>query len=560
MRNIFKTKRKNQFVEPYEIFLDAKNLPKFDTQQFEGRIEHTIPKFSVKLVGFFALTMFTFFSLRLGVLQIAHGSTYMQQSKNNSLDAEPLFADRGIIFDRNNVELAWNDKNIEGEPFARRSYIGDSGFGHLLGYVSYPTRDSAGFYWRSEFIGKDGVEKMYDSLLRGTNGKRIIERDVSGTVTSENITNAPRPGDNITLTIDARVQKEFYTELARVAEGGNYGGAAAAMMDIHTGELIAITSFPEYSPDVLSLGDDREVITGYIEDAKKPFLNRAVAALLAPGSTLKPFMGIAALSEGVIGEYTKILSQNSISIPNPYNPDKPSIFRDFAPNNGWVDLRNALKVSSNIYFYEVGGGYRDQKGIGIANIEKYARDFGLGDLTAIDLPGEKAGVIPSPEWKEKNFPGDPWRIGDTYHTVIGQYGFQVTPIELLRAISAIANGGTLVTPHVYRDGTFSKSELQIDPHNFEVVREGMHLVATVGTARSMASLPFSLGIKTGTAEVGIKKTAINSWMVGFFPYEAPRYAFVIMLERGPADVETNTRAVALTTFQKLYTQAPEYFK
>ena len=157
---------------------------------------------------------------------------------------------------------------------------------------------------------------------------------------------------------------------------------------------------------------------------------------------------MGALTEGVIDPYKKILSTGSISIPNPYFPDQKTVFKDWKAH-GWTDMREAIAVSSDVYFYEIGGGFESQKGLGIVNIEKYAQLFGIGQKTGIDLPDEKGGIIPGPEWKIKNFKGEPWRIGDTYNTVIGQYGFQVTPLEMVRAISAIANYGTLVTPALY---------------------------------------------------------------------------------------------------------------
>lgn len=559
MKSIFRKKR-NIFVEPDEIFLDSTNLPQFDTQQFEGRIEHPIPKINIKLVGIITFIIFISFGIKLSALQISQGEKFLEQSRNNSLDHEPLFADRGIIYDRNGTELAWNEKSSIDQPFSIRKYISEGGFGHLLGYVSYPTKDKTGYYWQSEFIGKDGIEKVYDDTLHGQNGVRIIEKDVAGNVLSHNIVNNPLQGNNVTLTVDSRIQSTFNKELQKVIDSGGYSGGSALMMDVRNGEILMMTSYPEYKPEILSLGDDSKTISGYFTDSRKPFINRALQGLYSPGSIVKPFMAIAALTEGVVDENTQILSRGSISIPNPYNPKLSSVFKDLADDNGWVDIRNALKVSSNIYFYEVGGGYKNQRGIGIGNIEKYARSFGIGEKTGINFPGEKEGVIPSPQWKKKYFPGDPWRIGDTYHTVIGQYGFQVTPIQMLRAVSSIANGGTLYTPHFLESEPGNPVKLPYDEHYFKVVQEGMHLVATVGTAHTLSQLPFSLGAKTGTAEVGVLKNKINSWMMGFFPYENPKYAFVINLERGPSDVGVNVRSVAINSFTYLYSIMPEFFQ
>jgi penicillin-binding protein 2 len=228
--------------------------------------------------------------------------------------------------------------------------------------------------------------------------------------------------------------------------------------------------------------------------------------------------------------------------------------------HGWVDMRRALAVSSNVYFYTIGGGYGDQKGLGIGRIEQYTKMFGLGDVTGINMQGEAKGNIPSPEWKEKVFNGDDWRIGDTYNTSIGQYGFQVTPIEMARAVAALANSGTLVTPSITEPvdpATFQK--LSFQEEDMQVVREGMRMVVTEASGQLLNSLPFSVAAKTGTAQVGIQKRYVNAWMVGFFPYEEPRYAFVFLMEHGPGgEAVVGASRAALPFFTQLAENMPEY--
>jgi penicillin-binding protein 2 len=171
-------------------------------------------------------------------------------------------------------------------------------------------------------------------------------------------------------------------------------------MDIKTGELLALASYPEYNPTTLSLGQDKKTINGYFSDKRKVFLNRAVSGLYTPGSIVKPFIAYGALAEDVISPFKQIFSNGSISIPNPYFPDKKSTFKDHG-SFGYVDMERALAVSSDVYFYEIGGGYQDQKALGIVNIDKYARMFGIAEKTGVDLGGEKVGIIPTPEWKAK---------------------------------------------------------------------------------------------------------------------------------------------------------------
>lgn len=245
-------------------------------------------------------------------------------------------------------------------------------------------------------------------------------------------------------------------------------------------------------------------------------------------------IAISALNEGIITPEKQILSTGSISIQNPYYPELKSIFRDWNAH-GWVDMRRAIAVSSDVYFYAVGGGFEGQKGLGIANIEKYSRLFGLGGTTGIDLTDEKSGTIPSPEWKAKVFKDEPWRLGDTYHTSIGQYGFQVTVVQAARVAASIANGGTLVTPHVIRDSEkkFSKSMIPIPIEYFKVAGEGMRQAVSSGSVVGLNVPYVTVAGKTGTAEIDSAKKYVNSWVVGFFPYEKPRYAFAVVMEHGP---------------------------
>lgn len=560
---LFRKKIRRSFneVAPDEIFLDAKNIPKFDTQQFEGRIEKPIPKSAITILGGFFVLILCVYAWKAGALSLVHGEDFLKESRDNSLGHEPIFAERGIVYDRTGERLAWNAPAREGEPFSRREYK-EPGFSHLLGYVSYPAKDKQGFYWQSEFIGKAGVEKLANTELSGINGTRLIERDVHGEVYNRNLITRPTPGTNIELTIDARVQAAFFNRLKSVAEAGGYSGGAAAVMDVSNGELLALTSYPEYDSSILSEGDDTLAISGYFKDSRSVFVNRVISGLYAPGSIVKPFMATAALTEGVVTPETKILSNTQIVIPNPFSPSNPSIFRDYRPNNGWVDVRNALKVSSNIYFYNVIGGYQNQKGIGIEKAAEYLRKFGIAEKTGIDLEGEKAGTIPTPSWKASVFPKEPWRIGDTYNTAIGQYSFQVTPIQMVRAVAAIANNGTLVTPHIRKDGKVQTAPLPIESTYLPVIREGMRLVATSGTAASMGTLPFPVAVKTGTAEVlvGGQYNRVNSWMIGFFPYESPRYAFVVMLERGPAGAEATVRSVGHDALLEMSEKTPEYVR
>jgi len=560
--NIFKKNKfgkKNSFVEPDEIFLDSTNLGNFDRQQFEGRIERPISKQIIWMISGFFLLCTLIFSGRLIHLQIVKGESYYQRSENNTLEGTTLFADRGIIYDRNKEELAWNKKE-EGLDFSIRSYK-NPGFSHILGYVKYPNKDNAGNYWQSEFEGLDGLEKQYNNIIKGENGSKITETDALGNIHSENIVNAPKRGDDLNTTIDSRLQGTLFNIIEKTAKDYSFAGGAGIILDIQNGEILTSTSFPEYSSEILSQGKDKEIIQGYMADKRKVFLDRTISGLYTPGSVVKPILALGALVENIIDPLKEILSTGSISIPNPYFPDQPTIFKDWRAN-GWTNMEEAIAVSSDIYFYAIGGGYQDQKGLGVLNIEKYAKLFGIGEKTGIDLPDETQGVIPNPEWKLKNFNGDPWRIGNTYHTAIGQYGFQATPMEMTRATSAIANSGTLITPHFILGDKEKENKtrvIDIQDEYFNIVKEGMRQAVTYGTAASLNVPYVKVAAKTGTAQLGITRNRVNSWVVGFFPYENPKYAFTIMMESGPTTNSVNASSVMRQLLDWMYWETPEYF-
>lgn len=554
-----KLKNKSSFVEPDEIFLDSKNIQNFDRQQFEGRIEKPITKKTIASFGVLSLFIIAIFGIQLFNLQIQKGEAYLIRSQNNILQKAIIFNDRGIIYDRNKVELAWNKKG--GASIPVRTYL-SPGFSHLLGYVAYPIQDSSGKYWQNEFTGKDGLEKKYNDELKGENGSKIIETNALGKVYSENIVDSPKPGTNLITTIDGRLQTELFSLIKNLSDSRDFTGGAGIIMDTRNGELLTSTSFPEYNSEILSLGKDKSKINEYLTDKRKVFLDRDISGLYTPGSIVKPFFALGALTEGVIDPYKKILSTGSISIPNPYFPDQKTVFKDWRVN-GWTNMMEAIAVSSDVYFYEIGGGFENQKGLGIDNIEKYAKIFGFGDKTGIDLPDEKIGTIPGIEWKKKNFKDDPWRIGDTYHSAIGQYGFQVTPMEMVRAVGAIANGGKLLTPHLILDDVEKENQVSVldfKKEYFDTVHEGMRDAVTFGTATTLNVPYVQVAVKTGTAQIGVAKNKVNSWVIGFLPYENPKYAFAIMMEAGPNTNSVGASSVMREFLDWMSINTPEYFK
>jgi len=556
-----KKQSKNSLISPEEILLDARNLPSFAPNTLEGKINKPIPPKALRpLILLILLTGCIIFG-RAGQLMVLGNEHYRDLSENNRLGHSLIFAERGIIYDRHGVELAWNVPHIENgeaEVYHERAYASTTGIGHILGYVRMPKRDKSGVLFREGVEGVSGTELSYDNELRGKNGTEIVETDARMEVVSRSLFEEPLPGDALHLTIDMRLQEALNGFIKDLADDIPFKGGAGIVMDVETGEIVAMTSYPEYDPTALIQGD-AEKIERYNSDDRTPYLNRTLAGQYTPGSIVKPFLAAAALNEGIVNPDTSFLSTGSLRLANPYNPGQYSVFTDWKAH-GVVDLRRALAVSSNVYFYYIGGGFGDQKGLGISKIEEYMRMFGFGEKTNIRLEGERTGTIPSPKWKRETFPTDPtWRVGDTYNTSIGQYGFQVTPLQAVRAIAAIANGGRLITPRIESQHMpYSEKTITIPETYLKTVRSGMRDAVLEGTAKGLNVSWVDVAAKTGTAEVGTSKDHVHSWATGFFPYEKPRYAFVVMMEHGPRKNVLGGVYVMWHFLDWLNKNAPEY--
>ena len=527
---------------------------------------------------------------RSGYLQIVKGEDFGEYSQNNRLRLVSVVPERGLVSDRNGEVLAWNDPAfylvldkgvfvnsdfdlslekfliftgkenpreiiekgvLDGkdlvvgiyydweeineifrqwsylplriESVSLRSYKQVAGLAHVLGYTS---NSSNGSY--QDIEGKAGVEKSYNNLLGGEKGVEMIEVDSLNKIKSRGIQKHTTPGENINLTIDYKVQEKLYDIFSTVAEERGFQGGAGVILDVETGDVLAMVGFPEYESLVLSRGGPKELIQKFLEDSQKPFLNRPISGLYTPGSVVKPFVALAALNEGVINPDKQIFSSGSITIPNPYSPGEGSVFNDWKAH-GWVDLKRALAVSSNVYFYSIGGGYEDIGGLGIKKIKEYMEIFGFGEKTGINLEGESESVIPCPELKDGI-----WRIGDTYNASIGQGDFLVTPLQMAQSTALLVNGGYLVEPNILlgKKGGKEKIKIDISEKYLKEVREGMRDAVVSGTASALSSLPVEIGAKTGTAQLGYTKQLVNSWVIGFWPNEKPKFVISVVLEKG----------------------------
>jgi penicillin-binding protein 2 len=543
-------------LTPDEIFLDASNLPDFDRAKLEGRLERPI-------AGASYTSMFVALGILLLALvgqawnlQIKQGTVYAAESARNSLRQTTLFAERGAITDRNGVVLAQNVPDADGE--SKRVYK-TPGFANVLGYVSYPKKDSSGNYYDTDTTGMAGVEAYFNTQLAGENGQRLVEEDALGKSVSQGVVVPAKNGANLTLAIDARAQTAFYTAIQQLSDRVPFAGGSGILMDADTGEIRALVSYPQYDSNVLSDGGPSSVISGYLKDSRQVYLNRPVQGLYTPGSVVKPLEASGALTDKIITPNYTINDTGSISVPNPYDPAHPSVFKDWKAI-GVEDLRTAIAWSSDVYFYTVGGGFGGLKGLGIDRLDFWYRAFGLTSATGIELPGEKTGFVPTPAWKQATY-NEPWRIGDTYHTAIGQYSMQVTPLEEARAIAAVANGGKLIKPTILTGQALSGESLAVNPTDLQVVREGMRKGVTEGTSVGLNDLSFvDLAGKTGTAQLGFHNEFYNAWAVGFWPYDHPKYVYVVVMEHGPSGNSLGGIYAMHQVLTTLHQTAPDYFK
>ncbi|RJP43901.1 penicillin-binding protein 2 [Candidatus Parcubacteria bacterium] len=419
------------------------------------------------------------------------------------------------------------------EGFGRR-YPRGSAFSPILGYTGLPSVEdlsSRPELGTQEFVGKSGVEAFYDEDLRGDPGVVVRRRDAKGEVIDEQERKKSEIGTPLHLTIDAEFQEYFFSRLeSGLRSLGRQIGVGIAL-DPRNGEVLALVNLPGFDNDLMGGPGNLEEKQKILSSSLKPLFNRAVGGFYNPGSTIKPLVAVAALREGVIAPEEEIFSPGYLDVPNPYDPDKPTRFLDWR-YQGEVDVSGAIAQSSNVYFYVMGGGTEDRRGLGIMRLREWWERFGLGKATGIDFPGEAEGFVPSPEWKEKKT-GMPWLLGDTYNVSIGQGDILATPLQILNFVSAIGNGGKLYRPVVNRDRAHPEllADLSYLGSEIKEVQRGMQeaVTAPLGTANLLADLGFSVGAKTGTAQVRAN-TEENAFFVGYAPSDKPQIAILVLVE------------------------------
>ena len=425
-----------------------------------------------------------------------------------------------------------------GESMAQvLGYIGKISASDKATYKSYPL---------TSMVGKDGLEAYYETTLQGQWGRRLIEVDAYGKLKQDLGTLQPQKGNDIITTLDAGLQQELYRSVTkRLEELGVKSGAAIAL-NPKTGEVLALVSLPSFDPNILTKGSPKSIIDNYLTSKSHPLFNRVISGLYPPGSLIKPLMALAALEENIINSLKKIYDEGKIIITSPYNPDEKYIFNDWQAH-GWVDLRRAIAVSCNVYFWTVGGGYGNITGLGLTKIQKYWNLFNLGAKQGIDLYDEVTGVLPSTEWLKNVRPDDPtWKLGDTYNISIGEGGLNLTPLEMVDYISTIANDGILMKPFLVKEIVDNNGNtihdttpsqlltLNVNQNNLKIVQEGMHEVVTEGTATSLNDLPIEIAGKSGSPKfISLGKEQYHAIFGAYAPYDNPQIVLLVLIEKPP---------------------------
>lgn len=436
-----------------------------------------------------------------------------------------------------------------------RQYLDGSLFAHILGYMGrigpemlkqYMSRPDSD-YTQNDLVGYAGLEYVMEAELHGRRGRSFIQVDAYGRKVSDLDYEAPKPGHSLVLTVDRDLQARTEQILREGMLAAKSEAAVAIVMSPRTGEILSMVSLPSYDNNLFAQGRVEEY-AAYSNDPTLPMFNRAIAGQYPPGSTFKIIPATGGLQEGVITTNTTfrcdgIMHLESFGISWPFY----CWIHQYNWGHGNVNVLGALAQSCDVYFYQMTGGYEDFGGLGLDSLVRYSRMYGLGEPTGIELPGEAAGLVPTSEWKRANY-NESWTTGDTYNAAIGQGFVLATPLQMLNALSALANGGTLYRPQLIReivdaDGQVVRPfepqiirQLDVSPEVLATVREGLRQVVEQGTA-PLAKLPgIAVAGKTGTAEFGEANEQgdrpTHAWFIAFAPYENPEVAVLVFVEGG----------------------------
>ena len=412
--------------------------------------------------------------------------------------------------------VSWVSKPI-------RNYLHTESLSHIVGYVGDINQDEITAlynqgYTKNSIVGKTGIEKQYDSLLQGTPGREMSTVDVHGRVISETpVVEPPKMGKNLVLTIDSTIQKLVEETL------GNRVGASVVLKPA-TGEVLAMVSYPFYDSNIFSSDDSATEYSKLLNDKTKPLINRAVQLSYPPASTFKIIMSAAMLQENAFPASKTIECKGKMLYGG-------RVFHCHIhePGHGWLDMKNAMAQSCDVYYWTIGRDY-----LGIEKIASYSREFGLGKSAQIDLPSQVSGLVPTAEWKQKKY-HEKWVGGDTMSCSIGQGYMEATPLQLANMIAMVSNEGIIYKPHILkeiRDPVTNEiieeikptvlTESTIDKEVWKQIQEALRYTVTDGTPQyPMHNKLVQIACKTGTAEVDGYKDSWHSWLVAYAPYDAP---------------------------------------
>jgi penicillin-binding protein 2 len=423
------------------------------------------------------------------------------------------------------------------DPESIRLYPDGTLYAPVIGYTGPVTEEElqklkdAG-YLADDDIGRTGIESVYEQYLRGTYGWREIERDAAQREIKTLALQQPTVGNTVVLTIDDRLQKLLDNELRAGVEQDKFTQAVGVAINPQNGEILAMVSIPGYDNNMFARGITSKELAALNADDRHPLVNKAIGDQYPAGSTFKLVTGLSALQEGTATRDTMVnVSASSFSVSG-------TTFYDWRAH-GPLNFVTGFANSSDIYFYTLAAGSPfapNVRGVGPEAIAKYGKMLGFGSPTGIDLPDEAAGIMPSPEWKLAT-QDEPWTIGNTYQEAIGQGFVAVTPLQLLNAYAAVANGGTLWQPHLLKQVVDSQGKvvaqpqpqmirkLDISQENLRLIRESARRVVTIGHAY-MPNAKLPIAGKTGTAEFGASagkdsagrnKLGFHNWFISFLP-------------------------------------------
>jgi len=450
-----------------------------------------------------------------------------------SIRGRPLFEQFKLKEDVSLVELAHIEARRELFPSvsvretARRHYPEGEMIAHAVGYVAQVNENElsgSDKLLTGDIVGKSGIERTFDDPLRGDRGWQLVSVNSLGRqIGDARVETEPHHGNSLHVTLDMKMQRTLY-------EGFSTEAGGAIFLDVRTGGVLALVSTPSFDPNLFADGFTTETWKSIIDDPRRPLHNRAIASFYAPGSTFKVVMAIAGLETGTVDPSERVFCNGGKS----YYKRRRLCWK--RGGHGWVDMRQALAHSCNVYFYDLG-----QK-LGIDKIHEYGKMLGMGSPTGINLPGEEAGILPSREWKRSAL-REIWYPGDTISVSIGQGFLAATPAQLATMMAAVARGTSPIPPRMVAGEPPESKPLLVSERTLRIVREALKLAVDDGTGGQATLGAFSVAGKTGTAQLHAGSAGVDSddldkavrdhaWFVGYAPAENPTVAFAIIVEHG----------------------------